>query len=723
MSIANSTLRILAIAGSSLLLAACGEDGETTASIAGGDNGNGGGGNGSVTAGNHGRVQFSAPTFEVNENAGNASITLTRTDGTDGAVSVRVASRDGTATVADYTAVATTVTFNDGDAATKTVLVPIIDDSSVEPSETLYLTLTTPTGGVGLGSTSETLLTIVDDDIAPPAAPTAAISALYKQLHVDWTAVSGATSYRLLKDPTGSAGYAQVGADLPATQRAADIEVVVSKEDWLNARYAVAACNAAGCTQSAAVSVAGLSTPLIGYLKASNTRNSGNFGYAVALSADGNTLAVGANNESSGATGIGGNQVNDCLAAGPVNCAFSSGAVYVYTRSGNAWSTPVYVKASNAEQYDAFGSTLSLSADGNTLVVAAIYEASANSNQTDNTASGAGAVYVFTRTAGTWSQAAYLKASDATSSTHFGTTLALSADGGLLAIGAPDRMPASTMLYNSGAAYVFTRAGAAWSESATLTAQTPVQYGYFGSGLAIVGGSTPTLVVGAEGDTVAGGIAHTGAAYVYVRPAATWSQVAVITSSTQGSYGGFGSAVALSADAMTLAIGAYSEDVTTSSGATVFDAGTVHVYTGSGASWSEAALLSAANPVSYVGFGQTLALSADGSTLAAGAPYESGSAAGVNGIPDATMQSSGAAYVFTTSASSWSQRSYVKASNPEPNDYFGAAVALSADGATLIVGALGEDSAATGLNGNQLDDCGAATATNCADGAGAVYVY
>lgn len=721
MSIANSTLRILAIACAGLLLAACGEDGETTDSIDAGDNGSGG--NGGVTAGNHGRVQFSAPTFEVDENAGNASITLTRTDGSDGAVSVSVASRDGTATAADYTAVATTVTFSDGDAAAKTILVPIIDDTTDEPNETLYLTLTAPTGGAGLGSASETMLTIVDDDISPPAAPKAVISAVYRQLHIDWTAAAGATSYRLLKDPAGDDAYVQVGGDLPATQRSTDVEVIVLQEDWLNARYAIAACNAAGCTQSNAVGVAGLSTPLIGYLKASNNDRFNSFGYAVALSADGNTLAVGAYREGSAATDIGGNQDNDCSAAAPVSCAPDSGAVYVYTRSGSAWSEPVYIKASNAESYDNFGTTVALSADGNTLAVGAVLEDSAGTDPADNSANSAGAVYVFTRAADTWSQAAYLKASNAAASDNFGATLALSPDGGLLSAGAPYRTPAGTTLYNSGIAYVFTRSGATWAESEILTAPVVTAGANFGSGLAILGGTTPTLVVGAPGEAGSGATPNAGAAYVYTRSGATWSQSAVVTASTQLSYAGFGAAVALSADGTTLAIGADSETYNDTAGQTVYNGGAIHVYRGGGSSWSELARITASNPISYGGFGQAFAMSSDGGTLAAGVPYENGSAAGVNGMPDTATGSSGAAYIFTLNDADWSQRSYVKAPNPEADDNFGISVALSADGTTLAAGAVGEDSTATGLNGNQLDGCGAATETNCSDDSGAVYIY
>lgn len=718
MSMRNTTIHYLAVACTCLLLAACGEDGETTDSIAA----SGGSGSGSSSPGIHGRVQFSAPTFEVNENAGNASVTLTRTDGTQGAVSVSVASRNGTATAAaDYTAVATTVTFGDGDAAAKTVLVPIINDATVEPSETLYLTLSTPTGGAGVGAARETLLTIIDDDIAPPAAPTAAISAAYKQLRIDWTAASGATSYRLMKDATGNAGFTQIGANLPATQRSADLEVVVAKEDWLNARYAVAACNAAGCTQSAALSVVGLSTPLIGYLKASNTAGFASFGTAVALSADGNTLAVGASSESSTAIGVGGNQVNDCSGA-QANCAFGSGAVYVYTRSGNTWSAPVYIKASNTGAGDAFGSTLSLSADGNTLAVAATDEDSVNTNQADNSAFSAGAVYVFTRAGAVWSQTAYLKASNAAQSDRFGTTLALSPDGGLLAIGAPQRS-AGPLLNDSGIAYVFARSGSAWSESAILTPPVLAEYAYFGNDVAITGGASPTLVVGAPGEPSSGATIYPGTAYVYTPSGATWSQTAVLTAATQVTYARFGSAVALSADGTTLAIGADNEDVTATSGASAPGAGAVHLFTGSDSSWNEVTRLTAASPSSGSGFGQTLAMNADGSTLAAGAADEDGGAAGVNGAPDTTMQTAGAAYLFTMTASGWLQRSYIKASNPEASAYFGGSVALNADGNILVVGSSGEDSAATGLNGNQLDDCGAAPATNCANGSGAVYIY
>jgi hypothetical protein len=114
-------------------------------------------------------------------------------------------------------------------------------------------------------------------------------------------------------------------------------------------------------------------------------------GAPVALSADGSILAVGAGNEASAATGIGGNQAD--------NSAAAAGAVCMFKRSDTTWHQQAYVKASNTGANDSFGWSAALSADGSTLAVGATTEGSAalgiNGNQADNSASNAGAVYVF----------------------------------------------------------------------------------------------------------------------------------------------------------------------------------------------------------------------------------------------------------------------------------------------------------------------------------------
>ena len=176
------------------------------------------------------------------------------------------------------------------------------------------------------------------------------------------------------------------------------------------------------------------------YIKASNSNAYDHFGWSVALSADGSTLAVGARLEASAATGINGNQLD--------NSALFAGAVYVFTRSGSTWSQQAYIKASNTNENNYFGWSIALSADGSTLAVGARLEASAatgiNGNQLDNSTLGAGAVYVYTRSSSTWSQQAYLKASNTNAGDYFGYSVALSADGSTLAVGAYQEGSAAT---------------------------------------------------------------------------------------------------------------------------------------------------------------------------------------------------------------------------------------------------------------------------------------
>lgn len=110
-------------------------------------------------------VQFSAGSFNVNENAGTASITITRTNGSAGAVTVNFATSDGTAlATSDYTASSNVISFADGDAAPKTVLLPITNDTTSEGNETVNLSLSLPTGNVILGAVATANLVITDDD-------------------------------------------------------------------------------------------------------------------------------------------------------------------------------------------------------------------------------------------------------------------------------------------------------------------------------------------------------------------------------------------------------------------------------------------------------------------------------------------------------------------------------------------------------------------------------
>jgi Ca2+-binding RTX toxin-like protein len=118
-----------------------------------------------------GTLEFSAPTYFIGEAGPSATITVNRTGGTDGTVTVTCSTSPGTATAGvDYTSVSSTLTFVDGDAS-ELCIVPIAQDAIDEPDETVNLALTNPTGGASLGAQNTAVLTITDDDPTPPPPP------------------------------------------------------------------------------------------------------------------------------------------------------------------------------------------------------------------------------------------------------------------------------------------------------------------------------------------------------------------------------------------------------------------------------------------------------------------------------------------------------------------------------------------------------------------------
>jgi len=456
------------------------------------------------------------------------------------------------------------------------------------------------------------------------------------------------------------------------------------------------------------------------YIKASNTNEYHFFGHSVAL--NGNTLAVGAYLEASSSTGVNGNQTNS-------NAEYS-GAVYVFTRVGSSWTQQAYIKASNTDSEDFFGIAVSLF--GDTLAVGAGGESSAatgiNGNQLDNSATGSGAVYVFTRSGSTWSQQAYIKASNTEAEDGFGRSLSLGAD--TLAVSAIWEDSSASGLngdqnnndaLQSGAVYVFTRSGTTWSQQAYIKASNPGADDLFGLSLQLSG---DTLAVGAPyEDSSSSGVngaqnnlaSNSGAVYVFTRSGSIWSQQAFIKASNTGANDLFGYGLTLDGD--TLVVGAPRED----SGATgiggdqasnaVFDAGAAYVFVRSGSNWSQQAYLKASNTGTNDRFGESVSLSGD--FLAIAAAWEDSNATGLNGNQLSNSDAdSGAVYVFRRSGNQWSQLAYIKASNTDPNDYFGRAIAL--DSNRLAIGAFWEDSAATGVNGDQT--------SNAMTNSGAVYI-
>ena len=372
-----------------------------------------------------------------------------------------------------------------------------------------------------------------------------------------------------------------------------------------------------------------------------------------------------------------------------------------------------YLKASNTDANDFFGVAVAMS--GNTVVVGANGEASrateVNGDQTDNSMPNAGAVYVFVREGLTWKQQAYLKPSATTTNLSFGTAVAISGD--TVVVGSTQ----------AGTAYVFVRDGETWTEQAHLISSNNNTGDTFGLAVAVSG---DTIVVsapnesssatGVNGDQFNNDASQAGAAYVFVRNGATWTQQAYLKASNTDAGDTFGTSVAVFED--TIVVGAEYEagqgkgvnpDDTDNSAAR---AGAAYVFVRAGTIWEQQAYLKASNTDAGDRFGISVALFGETAVVASG--IESSKATGVNGDQtDNSLFGAGAAYVFVRSGGTWTQQAYLKASNSDESDFFGASISLFAD--SLVVGAFPESSNATGVNGDQSD--------NSTFGAGAAYVF
>ena len=583
-------------------------------------------------------------------------------------------------------------------------------------------------GGSGGSNTSDT---------APvTAADPTLIFSVIKTFRFSWTDVSDATHYKLLENSDGASGFVQVGSDI--TQGTQSFDHIVPLYARLNAQYMLQSCNDAGCTDSSSVSVSGNLVDAIGYVKASNTESSDQFGQSVSLSDDGDTLAVGAISEDSQAIGIDGQQSN--------NTALASGAVYIFVRSGSSWLQQAYLKASNTQEDDHFGASIALSNDGNTLAVGASGEGSnavgIDNDQNNNSVSRSGAVYVFTRSGASWSQQSYVKASNSGADDQFGRSVALSSDGNTLAVGASGEDSNATGIDGdqsnnsagfSGAVYVFIRSVNSWSQQEYIKASNTgggVSFSFgdaFGISVSLSDDGN-TLAVGAIGEgndsnAFDGGqdnnsATFSGAVYIFTRSVNSWSQQEYIKASNAEANDRFGTALSLSGDGNTLAVGAGFEDSNAINGEDnnmALDSGAVYVFTRSVNSWSQQAYIKADNTDGDDRLGRSVTLSNDGNILATGATGEDGSFPGINPNANNLSSNAGAVYIFTRQGSIWFQQAHVKASNAGSGDAFGSSIKLSGDGKTLAVGAAGEGSNATGTDGDQTD--------NSASSSGAVFLY
>ncbi len=387
------------------------------------------------------------------------------------------------------------------------------------------------------------------------------------------------------------------------------------------------------------------------------------FGRSCALSDDGLVLTVGAVNDSTTESG--------------------AGIIVTYKRStiDDSWTEINKLQASDAEEYDQFGNSCALSADGLVLTVGAYLE--------DTTADKAGKLYTYKRDSidDSWVEVNKFQSSDVEEKDYFGKSCALSADGLVLTVGADGE---DTTESGAGKLYTYKRSSitSSWSEVSKLQANDVQEGDRFGRSCALSADGL-ILIVGASGeDTTA---SNAGKLYTYKRDSidSSWTELNMLQSSDAEANDFFGASCALSADGLVLTVGADSEDTTKS------NAGKLYTYNilydqkiqlvDLKDTITEQSQLQSSDAEANDYFGASCALSADGLVLTVCASGE-----------DTTAEYAGKLYTYKRDSinNSWVEVNKFQASDAEENDRFGASCALSADGLVLTVGAKGEDTTA-----------------------------
>ena len=340
------------------------------------------------------------------------------------------------------------------------------------------------------------------------------------------------------------------------------------------------------------------------------------FGFSVAVSGDGNRVAVGARSENLGASKAG------------------AGVVYVYDRSGTSWTQTAKLTAADGLSGDQLGYSVAISLDGTTiaagapgrgavyvfanpdgawkqvdkLTVGGAFLGAAVSISGNGDAIVAGvsgvAAYIFTRFGGySWSLTAGLIPPNGADDGAFGSAVAISADGSSVAVTAPGASVGANV--NQGAIYVYGKLGTSWNGPARLVAPNGVAHEQMGGSLSI----------SSDGSVVLAGAPLVSAAYIFTRTGSNWGQPVKLTAPSAGVGALFGDSVSMSADGTIAVVGASRETIGNS-----LNQGAAYVFSRSGSNWSQSGKLTAAVGTTNDTFGTALAASLDGSTVIVGAP-------------------------------------------------------------------------------------------------------
>lgn len=473
-------------------------------------------------------------------------------------------------------------------------------------------------------------------------------------------------------------------------------------------------------------------TSNIDYFKPSRNGGGDRYGWSTTISADGCTLAIGANNDSDASRGI------DNTAAG---ISRASGAVYIYTHVNDQWLQQAYIKSAFIDDYDFFGQSISLSENGNVLVVGAPGEQSnatlVNGDQTDNNGDLPGAAFVFQRTGSSWAQTAYLKAPLPESRSNYGSLVDISQDGKIIAVSATlsaalvGATDLTGSINSSGAVFLYSYNAGTWSFSQHLKASNPDINDRFGSAMCLNYTGDIIAITAPQEDSNGNYTSpnpsnnsnlSSGAVYVFEKNGTQWVETDFLKAPVSDSEDFFGFAIDINNDGTTLIISSLGDrsNATGINGDQLNNnlrrAGAIHVYENEAGLWIPNAYLKTNFTRADMDFGFSIAIDATGLYILASARYESSTATGINGDDSNNGGIAiGACYLYKKSGNTWLQDTYFKPLNSSNFLNLGYHVSMSRNGKKVVLGAPFDSSDATIINGDFLN-------TNSTQ-SGAVYVY
>jgi hypothetical protein len=393
---------------------------------------------------------------------------------------------------------------------------------------------------------------------------------------------------------------------------------------------------------------------------------------ATALYVDGSEFVSGLWTESgsniyytSGNVGIGTDFPKKTLeVAGPMRITDGLSNVCDLNVELGSWTLQSKLTAPDAAQGDYFGESVSISGDGSYALVGVPKDDGPAGTPQPNY----GSAYIFSRSGSTWTFQSKITAPDP-GADQFGYSVSISSDGSYALMGA---FYDYVTYPNTGSAYIFSRSGSTWSFQQKILAPDKGPQDFFGWSVSLSSDGSYAVATAPGDDT--GGTFQNGAAYIFSRSGSTWTYQSKLTAPDAATDDWLGESVSISGDGSYVLVGAESDD---RPGQPVTDnAGSAYIWVRSGSTWTFQSKLTAPDGVSGDSFGNSVAISSDGSYALMGVRYD-----------DVTYADQGSAYIFSRSGSTWTYQSKLTAPDPYVADSFGYDVSISSDGSYALVGA------------------------------------